>query len=92
LSVLFSASSVASIQIAANLQPSMQAMLQRSATFRSQYRHLIGWNLREMPHRGGHGVWHTGADAIETVRAARAGRAVLEEVRQRIRRTDKLVE
>lgn len=142
------------IQVPAYLQPSVDTMFRRSATFRSQYRRLTGaarlvvvvnvdplimvsrfrarstirrydsglivalvsvgprgdliewlahefehiveqldgWNLREMARRGGHGAWYSGTDVIETTRAARAGRAVLQEVRERIRRPDKLVE
>jgi hypothetical protein len=53
---------------------------------------LDGWNLAAMAAGRASGVWYSSLDCIETIRAIEAGRAVLGEVRGRIRRSDKLVE
>ena len=53
---------------------------------------LDGVDLRELALRGREGVWFSGPDVIESERATRAGRAVLEETLRSIQLSDKLVE
>ncbi len=53
---------------------------------------LDGVDLRELARRGREGVWFSGPDVIESDRATRAGRAVLEETLRPIQLSDKLVE
>jgi hypothetical protein len=53
---------------------------------------LDGVDLRALALHGREGVWFSGPDVIESERATRAGRAVLEESRRPIQPSDKLVE
>ena len=53
---------------------------------------LDGVDLRELAFHGRDGVWFSGPDVIESERATRAGRAVLEETLRSIPPHDKLVE
>ena len=53
---------------------------------------LEGLDLTDMAERGVAGIWFSGPSLIETSRAARAGRAVVDEMRARDRRPDNLVQ
>ena len=53
---------------------------------------LDGVDLRELAVHGREGVWFSGPNVIESDRATRAGRAVLEETLRPIQLSDKLVE
>ncbi len=61
-----------------------------------EFEHIVeqldGWDLPLMARGRTNGVWYSGRGAIETHRATRAGRTVLNEVRRRVVRSDKLVE